>query len=227
MAIRKFLLLVTICILLSPLPNCLGEELLDKVTITKIEFFQKGKLVEVVNDDAPVRIRTYLKAEEMMTEFRDKFLLIFYLNDLPVRTFPISDIKYTPFIDYLWEKPTSGLHSVGASLGTPTGVGERVYYNIFIEEVKPVLKINSLEIDTTRRIEVGDKVKFFLFVSNDSEKVILPGDFIVRLQLKAKEEEEEEEETTAAAAEEEIIEEEEKEKEKERIIFLDFRETPR
>ncbi|MBA7523615.1 hypothetical protein ES705_15742 [subsurface metagenome] len=227
MAIRKFLLLVTICILLSPLPNCLGEELLDKVTITKIEFFQKGKLVEVVNDDAPVRIRTYLKAEEMMTEFRDKFLLIFYLNDLPVRTFPISDIKYTPFIDYLWEKPTSGLHSVGASLGTPTGVGERVYYNIFIEEVKPVLKINSLEIDTTRRIEVGDKVKFFLFVSNDSEKVILPGDFIVRLQLKAKEEEEEEEETTAAAAEEEIIEEEEKEKEKERIIFLDFREIPR
>ena len=209
MDIRKFLLLVSICILLSPLPHCLGEELLDKVTITKIEFFQKGKLVEVVNDDAPVRIRTYLKAEEMMPEFRDKFLLIFYLNDLPVRTFPISDIKYTPFIDYLWEKPTSGLHSVGASLGTPAGVGERVYYDIFIEEVKPVLKINSLEIDTTRRLEVGDKVKFFLFVSNDSEKVILPGDFIVRLQLKAKEEEEE------------------KEKEKERIIFLDLKEIPR
>jgi len=223
MTIRKFLLLVTICILLSPLPNCLGEELLDKVTITKIEFFQKGKLVEVVNDDAPVRIRTYLKAEEMMTEFRDKFLLIFYLNDLPVRTFPISDIKYTPFIDYLWEKPTSGLHSVGASLGTPTGVGERVYYNIFIEEVKPVLKINRLEIDTTTRIEVGDKVKFFLFVSNDSEKVILPGDFIVRLQLKAKEKEEEEKTT----AEEEPIAAEEEEKEKERIIFLDFREIPR
>lgn len=222
MAIRKFLLLVTICILLSPLPNCLGEELLDKVTITKIEFFQKGKLVEVVNDDAPVRIRTYLKAEEMMTEFRDKFLLIFYLNDLPVRTFPISDIKYTPFIDYLWEKPTSGLHSVGASLGTPTGVGERVYYNIFIEEVKPVLKINRLEIDTTTRLEVGDKVKFFLFVSNDSEKVILPGDFIVRLKLKAKEKEEEEKTT----AEEEPIAAEE-EKEKERIIFLDFREIPR
>lgn len=223
MTIRKFLLLVTICILLSPLPNCLGEELLDKVTITKIEFFQKGKLVEVVNDDAPVRIRTYLKAEEMMTEFRDKFLLIFYLNDLPVRTFPISDIKYTPFIDYLWEKPTSGLHSVGASLGTPTGVGERVYYNIFIEEVKPVLKINRLEIDTTTRLEVGDKVKFFLFVSNDSEKVILPGDFIVRLQLKAKEKEEEEKTT----AEEEPIAAEEEEKEKERIIFLDFREIPR
>ena len=127
MAIRKFLLLVTICILLSPLPNCLGEELLDKVTITKIEFFQKGKLVEVVNDDVPVRIRTYLKAEEMITEFRDKFFLIFYLNDLPVRTFPISDIKYTPFIDYLWEKPTSGLHSVGASLGTPTGVGDAIF----------------------------------------------------------------------------------------------------
>jgi len=232
MVIRKFLLLMSICILLFPLPNCLGEELLDKVTITKIEFFQKGKLVEVVNDDAPVRIRTYLKAEEMMPEFRDKFLLIFYLNDLPVRTFPISDIKYTPFIDYLWEKPTSGLHSVGASLGTPTAVGERVYYDIFIEGVKPILKINSLEIDTTRRLEVGDKIKFFLFVSNDSEKVILPGDFIARLQLKAKEEkeeekeeeekEEEEKEETTTPAEEEIIEEE-----KGRIIFLDFRETPR
>jgi len=237
MAIRKFLLLVTICILLFPLPHCLGEELLDKVTITKIEFFQKGKLVEVVNDDVPVRIRAYLKAEEMMPELRDKFLLIFYLNDLPVRTFPISDIKYTPFIDYLWEKPTSGLHSVGASLGTPTAVGERVYYDIFIEEVKPVLKINSLEIDTTRRLEVGDKVKFFLFVSNDSEKVILPGDFIVRLLLKAKEEkeeegkekkeEEEEEEKEEETTEEEIPAEEETIEEEERIIFLEFRETPR
>ncbi|MFB0526001.1 MAG: CARDB domain-containing protein [bacterium] len=229
MVIRKFLLLVTICILLSPLPHCPGEELLDKVAITKIEFFQKGKLVEVVTDDAPVRIRAYLKAEEMMAEFRDKFLLIFYLNDLPVRTYPISDIKYTPFIDYLWEKPTSGLHSIGASLGTPTAVGERVYYDMFIEEVKPALKINSLEIDTTRRLEVGDKVKFFLFVSNDSEKVILPDDFVVRLQLKAKEveekEEKKEEEETTLAEEETIAAEEEKEKE--RIIFLELKETPR
>ena len=203
MAIRKFFLfLVTIYLLLSPLPDCSGEQLLDKVKITKIEFFQKGKLVEVMSDDAPVRIRVYLKAEEMMPEFRDKFLLIFYVDDLPVRTFPISDIKYTPFIDYLWEKPTTGLHSIGASLGTATGVGERVYYDIFIEGVKPVLKINSLEIDTTRRLEVGDKVKFFLFVSNDSEKVILPDDFVARLELMAKEEEE-------------------------KVIFLEFGETPR
>lgn len=223
MTIRKFILLLTICMMLFPLPHCLGEELLDKVTITKIEFFQKGKLVEVVSDDAPLRIRAYLKAKEMMPEFRDKFLLIFYLNDLPVRTFPISDIKYTPFIDYLWEKPTSGLHSVGASLGIPAGVGERVYRDLFVEEVKPVLKINSLEIDTTRRLEVGDKVKFFLFVSNDSEKVILPGDFIVRLQLKARaEKEEKEEEEEIPATEEETVAEEE-----ERIIFLDFKTAPR
>ncbi len=201
MVIRRFLLLVTICVLLSPLPRCLGEELLDKVAITKIEFFQKGKSVEVVSDDAPLRIRAYLRAEEMVPEFRDKFLLIFYVNDLPVRTFPISDVKYTPFIDYLWEKPTTGLHSIGASLGTAAGVGERVYYDVFVEEVKPVLKINSLEIDTTRRLEVGDGVKFFLFVSNDSEKAILPEDFIVRLQLKAQEEEE-------------------------KVIFLEFKEIP-
>ncbi|MFQ5867452.1 MAG: hypothetical protein ACE5IT_05595 [bacterium] len=201
MAFRKFLLLATICILLSPLPNCVGEELFDKVAITKIEFFQKGRLAEVVNDDAPVRIRAYVEAKEIMPEFRDKFLLIFYLDDLPVRTFPISDIKYTPFVDYLWEKPTSGLHSIGASFGTPAGVGERVYYDIFIEEVRPVLRINSLEIDTTRRLEAGDIVKFFVFVSNDSEKVILRDNFIVRLQLKAKEEE--------------------------RTILLNFRGTPR
>jgi len=189
MATAKFLLLVTICILLSSPAVCVGEESFDKVAVTKVEFFQKGKLVEVVKDDAPVRIRAYLKAREIAPEFRDKFFIIFYLDDLPVRTFPISDIVYTPFVDYLWEKPVSGLHSIGASLSTATGTGETVHYKVFIEEVKPVLRINSLEIDTTRRLEAGDRVKFFLFVSNDSEKIIPPNDFIVRLQLKAGEEE--------------------------------------
>jgi len=201
MVTRKFLLLAIICILFFPLPNCAGEDLFDKVAITKIELFQKGRLTEVVNDDAPVRIRVHLKAKEIMPEFRDKFLLIFYVDDLPLSTFPISDIKYTPFIDYLWEKPTIGLHSIGAALSTKTGIGKRVYHDIFVEEVKPVLKINSLEIDTTRRLVAGDRVKFFLFVSNDSEKVILPNDFIAKLQLKAKEEE--------------------------RTILLDFKATPR
>jgi hypothetical protein len=189
MATRKFLLIATIFVLLSPLTNCLGEELFDKVAITKIGFFQKGKLTEVVKDDAPVRVRAYLEVKEIMAEFRDKFLLIFYLDDLPVNTFPISDIRYTSFVDYLWEKPTSGLHSIGASLSTATGAGERVSYRIFIEEVKPILRINSLEIDTTRRLKAGDKVKFFLFVSNGSEKVILPNDFTARLELKSKKEE--------------------------------------
>ena len=199
----KFLLLVTICILLFLLSNCLGEELLDKVAITKVEFFQKGSLAKVLKDDAPVRIRVHLEAKEIMPEFRDKFLLIFYLDDLPFRTFPISDIKYTPFVDYLWEKPTTGFHSIGASLSTATGASAIVYSEIFIEEVRPILRINSLEMDTTRRLAAGDKVKFFLFVSNDSEKAIPPNDFIARLELKTKEEEEE------------------------RTIFLDFRATPR
>jgi len=199
MVTRKFLLLATICILLFPLPNCAGEDLFDKVTITKIEFFQKGRLAEVVNDDAPVRIRAHLKAKEIMPEFRGKFLLIFYVDDLPLSTFPISDINYTPFIDYLWEVPKIGLHSIGAALSTTTGIGKRVSHDIFVEEVKPVLKINSLEIDTTRRLEAGDRIKFSLFVSNDSEKVILPDDFIAKLQLKKEE----------------------------RIILLDFKTIPR
>jgi hypothetical protein len=201
MATRKFLLLATICILLSPLPNCFGGELFDKVAITKIEFFQKGKLAEVLKDDAPVRIRAYIEAKEIMAEFRDKFRLIFYLDDLLIDTFPISDIRYTPFVDYLWEKPKRGQHSISASLSTATGEGKRVSYRILIEEVKPILRINSLEIDTTRRLEAGDRVKFFLFVSNDSEKPILPNDFIARLQLKSKKEE--------------------------RTISLDFGDTPR
>jgi hypothetical protein len=179
----------------------LGEELFDKVTITKIEFFQKGKLAEVVKDDAPVRIRAYIEVKEITAEFRNKFRLIFYLDDLPVDTFPISDIRYTPFVDYLWEKPKRGQHSISASLSTATGAGERVSYRILVEEVKPILRINSLEIDTTRRLEAGDRVKFLLFVSNDSEKPILPSDFIARLQLKSKKED--------------------------RTIFLDFTDIPR
>jgi len=189
MGTAKFLLLATICILLLPLPVCAGEKLLDKVAISKVEFFQKGKLAEVAKDDAPLRIRTYLEAREIAPEFRDKFLLIFYIDDLPVRTLPVSDIRSTPFVDYLWEKPTSGLHSISASLSTASTIGARVHYNIFIEEVKPIVRINSLEIDTTRKLEAGDRAKFFILVSNDSEKVILPNDFIVRLELKAKEEE--------------------------------------
>ncbi len=189
MAIVKFILLATICIVLFSLPICAGEKLLDKVAISKVEFFQKGKLAEVAKDDAPLRIRAYLEAKEIAPEFRDKFLLIFYMDDLPVRTLPISDIRSTPFVDYLWEKPTSGLHSVSASLSTADTIGARVHYNILVEEVKPILRINSLEIDTTRRLEAGDRVKFFILVSNDSEKVILPNDFIAKLELKAKEEE--------------------------------------
>ena len=189
MVSAKFLLLATICILLVALPISAGEKILDKVAITKVEFFQKGKLIEVAKDDDPLRIRAYLGAKEIAPEFRDKFLLIFYLDDLPIRTLPISDILYTPFVDYLWEKPTSGLHSISASLSTADAIGKMVHYKIFIEEVKPVLRINSLEIDTTRRLEAGDRVKFFILVSNDSEKVILPNDFIIRVELKAKEEE--------------------------------------
>jgi hypothetical protein len=203
MVMRKFLFLALtyILILLFPLPNYAGEDLFDKVAITRIEFFQKGRLTEVASDDAPVRIRAHLKVNEIKAEFRDKFLLIFYVDGLPLSTFPISDIRYTPFIDCLWETPTAGHHSIGASLSTTTDKGERVSRDIFVEEVKPVLKINSLEIDTTRKLVAGDKVKFFLFVSNISEKVILPDDFIAKLELKAKKEE--------------------------RTILLDFKTTPR
>jgi len=184
---RRFLILVAIFILVVPRTNGASPGLLDKVKITGIDFFQKGKLVKVVTDDAPVRIRAYLQAKEIAPEFKDKFLLIFFLDRSTVATFPIADILYTPFVDYLWEKPTSGLHSIGASFSTAAGAGETVYYQIFVEEVKPVLKINSLEIDTSRRLEVGDKVRFFLFVSNDSEKPILPDDFVARLELRCKE----------------------------------------
>jgi len=154
-----------------------------------------------MKDDAPIRIRAYLEAKEIMAESRDKFHLIFYINDLPVANFPIADIRYTPFVDYLWENPKRGLYSIGASLSTATGIGKKATYDILIEEVKPILRINSLETDTSRRLEAGDRVKFFLFVSNDSEKAILPNDFIARLQLESKE--------------------------RERIVFLDFGDTPR
>jgi len=186
-SMRRFIILVAICILVVSRANGARPELLDKVNITGIDFFQKGKLVKVVTDDAPVRIRAYLRAREIMPEFKGKFLLIFSLDRSTLATFPISDILYTPFVDYLWEKPTSGVHSIGASLSTAAGAGETVYCQILVEEVKPVLKINSLEIDTSRRLKVSDKVKFFLFVSNDSEKPILPDDFVARLELRCKE----------------------------------------
>jgi len=202
MVTRKFLFLLVILVLISPFRHCLGEEqLFDKVSIIKIEFFQKGKLTEALKDDAPARVRAYLEVKEIMPEFRDKFRLVFYLDDSAIATFPISDIRFTPFVDYLWEEPSGGLHSIGASLFTMSGAGKRVFYKISVEEVKPVLKVNRLEIDTMRRLEPGDRVKFFLFVSNDSEKVILPNDFIARLELRSREED--------------------------RTVFLDFGDIPR
>lgn len=184
---RKFLFLLTIYLTVFSLSNCLGEEAIDKVAITKIEFFQKGKIVEVFRDDAPMLVRVYLEAKDIKAELSDKFFLIFYLDGLPLRTFPIADVKYTPFVDYLWEKPTNGSHSIGASLSTKTGAGRRLDYKIFIEEARPVLRVGSLEIDTTRRLKEGDRIKLFLFVSNDSEKVIPENDFIAQLQLTSKE----------------------------------------